>query len=169
MLRRERFFFGGGGLVVCSRGELGWGRRRRNRGGEGRQSGHILTFADGLTDKIIPSVSSSAILMINRARHYMEISVWIPRWFHWHFKWWIGHVTVQSCHFESLSDSVGKITRKNLHVSEPSFFLILNIQSIIPSVNTDRMCPSVYTGGMTDGKNFIGNCDLKLPAEVFLR
>jgi len=74
VLRRERFFFWGG-LVVCSRGELGWGRRRRNRGGEGRQSGHILTFADGLTDKIIPSVSSSAILMINRARHYMEISV----------------------------------------------------------------------------------------------
>jgi len=25
---------GGGGLVVCSRGELGWGRRMRNRGGE---------------------------------------------------------------------------------------------------------------------------------------
>jgi len=23
-----------GGLVVCSRGELGWGRRMRNRGGE---------------------------------------------------------------------------------------------------------------------------------------
>jgi hypothetical protein len=28
------FFFGGGGLVVCSRGELGWGKRMRNRGGE---------------------------------------------------------------------------------------------------------------------------------------
>jgi hypothetical protein len=29
---------------------LGLGRRRRNRGGEGRQSGHILTFPDGFTD-----------------------------------------------------------------------------------------------------------------------
>jgi hypothetical protein len=24
----------------------------------------------------------------------------------------------------------------------------------------------VYTGGMTDEKNFVGNCDLKLPTEV---
>jgi len=29
---------GEGGLVVCSWGELGLGRRRRNRGGEGQQS-----------------------------------------------------------------------------------------------------------------------------------
>jgi len=29
---------GGGGLVVCRWGELGLGRRRRNRGGEDRQS-----------------------------------------------------------------------------------------------------------------------------------
>jgi len=29
---------GGGGLVVCRWGELGLGRRRRNRGGEGRQN-----------------------------------------------------------------------------------------------------------------------------------
>jgi hypothetical protein len=64
-------------------------------------------------------------------------------------------------------NSIGKITRKNLHVSEPLFFKkILNILSIIPSINTDRMCPSVYTGGMTDGKNSVGNCDLKLPTKV---
>ena len=69
------FFFGGGGLVVCSRGELGWGRRRRNRGGESRQSGHILTFADGFTDSIILSVISSAILTANRARHCTKILV----------------------------------------------------------------------------------------------
>jgi len=56
-----------GGLVVCSRGELGWGRRRRNRGGKGRQSAHILTFADGLTDGCIPSVISSAILTVNKS------------------------------------------------------------------------------------------------------
>ena len=43
-------FGGEGGLVVCRWGELGLGRRRRNRGGEGRQRGHILTFSDGFTD-----------------------------------------------------------------------------------------------------------------------
>jgi len=41
----------GGGLVVCRWGELGLGRRRRNRGGQGRQRGHILTFSDGFTDE----------------------------------------------------------------------------------------------------------------------
>jgi hypothetical protein len=47
---RVFFVWGGGGLVVCRWGELGLGRRRRNRGGEGRQRGHILTFSDGFTD-----------------------------------------------------------------------------------------------------------------------
>ena len=65
--KREIFF--GGGLVVCSWGEMRWGRRRRNRGGEGRQRGDILTFADGFTDGIIPSAS----LKINRARHRTEL------------------------------------------------------------------------------------------------
>ena len=41
---------GGGGLVVCRWGELGLGRRRRNRRGDGRLRGHILTFSDGFTD-----------------------------------------------------------------------------------------------------------------------
>ena len=111
-----------GGVVVCSKGELEWGRKRRNRGGEGWQSGYILTFADRFTNRIIPSVILSAIPMVNRACHCTEISDWIPRWFHRHFKWWISHVNVRSCRFESLGDSVGKITRKNLHVSEPLFF-----------------------------------------------
>jgi hypothetical protein len=47
---RKIYFGGEGGLVVCKWGELGLGRRRRNRGGEGRQSFHILTFSDGFTD-----------------------------------------------------------------------------------------------------------------------
>jgi len=42
-------FRGEGGLVVCRWGELGLGRRRRNRGEEGWQRGHILTFSDGLS------------------------------------------------------------------------------------------------------------------------
>ena len=167
--RENCFYCLGGVLVVCGRGELWWGRRRRNRGGEGRQNGHILTFADGLTEGIIPSVSPSAILTVNKAHHCMEISVWIPRWFRRHFKRWIDHVTVRSWRFESLDDSVGKITHKNLHVSEPPFFLILNISSVISLVNTDQMCPSVNTGRMTDGKNSIGNCVLKLPTEVCRR
>jgi len=49
---REIFVWGGGGLVVCRWGELGLGRRRRNRGGEGWWSGHILTFTDGFPDGI---------------------------------------------------------------------------------------------------------------------
>jgi len=40
----------GGGLVVCRWGELGLGIRRRNRGGKGRQRGHILTFTDDFTN-----------------------------------------------------------------------------------------------------------------------
>jgi hypothetical protein len=43
-------FGGEGGLVVCRWGELGLGRKRRNRGGEGRKSVHILTFPDNFTD-----------------------------------------------------------------------------------------------------------------------
>jgi len=46
----REIFVEGGGLVVCRWGEFGLGRRRRNRRGEGRQSGHILTFLDGFTN-----------------------------------------------------------------------------------------------------------------------
>jgi len=47
------------------RGELGWGRRRRNKGGEGRQSGDVLTFTDGITDGLISLVMPSTILLVN--------------------------------------------------------------------------------------------------------
>jgi len=68
---REIFVWGGGGLVVCRWGELGLGRRRRNRGGEGRQRGHILT--------IIPSVRPSAILTKKSTRHHIDLPLIIPR------------------------------------------------------------------------------------------
>jgi hypothetical protein len=49
---REIFVWGEGELVVCRWGELRLGRRRRNKGGEGRWSGHILTFTDGFPNGI---------------------------------------------------------------------------------------------------------------------
>jgi hypothetical protein len=61
-----------------------------------------------------------------------------------------------------------KNTRNNLHVSEPLFFYILNIPSVISSVDTDESWPSVSTDEITDGLNSVGNGDLKLPiAELF--
>jgi len=57
------------------RGELRWGRRRGNKKGEGRQSGDIFNFTDGITDEISSSVTPSAILTVNRLHHYTEIPV----------------------------------------------------------------------------------------------
>jgi hypothetical protein len=114
VLRWGRFLFGG--LVVCRWGELGLERRRRNRGGEGRQRGHILTFSDGNTNgKSVgdsigdsdgnidtspyrsaisnPSVIPSEFQVVNRSRHRTDLPFLIPRWFHQNFKWWTGHVT----------------------------------------------------------------------------
>jgi hypothetical protein len=54
---------------------LGWGRRRRNRGGDNRQSCDILTFAEGIIDRLMLSMVSLAILMVNWLRHCTEISV----------------------------------------------------------------------------------------------
>jgi len=65
----------GGGCLQFGRGELGWGRRRRNIGGEGQQSGNIFTFADGITDGFILSVIPLAILTENWSRHCTEIRV----------------------------------------------------------------------------------------------
>jgi hypothetical protein len=49
-MRKIYFFFLGGEGGLGRWGELGLGRRRRNRGEEGRQSCDILTFSDGFTD-----------------------------------------------------------------------------------------------------------------------
>jgi hypothetical protein len=56
-------------------------------------------------------------------------------------------------------------TRNNLHISEPPFFLILNISSVV----TDGHNLSVYAHDLTDGLNSVGNGDLKLPTELFRR
>jgi hypothetical protein len=46
----RKIYIGGGEGGLGRWGELGLGRRRRNGGGEGRQSCHILTFSDGFTN-----------------------------------------------------------------------------------------------------------------------
>jgi hypothetical protein len=64
-----------GGWLQFGRGEVGRGRRRRNRGRECRQSGYILAFTDGITDGTFPSVKLSVIPPVNVPCHYTEISV----------------------------------------------------------------------------------------------
>jgi len=64
-VEKRGIFFLGDGCLQFGRGELGWGRRSRNRGGEGRQSGDILTFADGIPDGLFLSAIPSANLMVN--------------------------------------------------------------------------------------------------------
>jgi hypothetical protein len=139
-----------GGLVVCRWGELGLGRRRRNRGGEGRQRGHILTYSNGFTDGFFvgdfvgysnkkidtspygfaisnPSVILSTFQAVNRSCHRMDLPFRIPQWFRRHFKRRTSHVTVQGCHFESFSDSVGKNNPAKTSTSATRFFLIRNV------------------------------------------
>jgi hypothetical protein len=53
----------------------GWGRTRRNRGGEGRQRGDILTFTDEITDIIFSYMIPMAILPVKWTRHCMKIPV----------------------------------------------------------------------------------------------
>jgi len=77
---REIFFLRGeGGLVVCRWGELGLGRRRRNMGGEGRQSCQILTFSTVSPPTETPSVITSVILMETSTRHRTDLPFQIPR------------------------------------------------------------------------------------------
>ena len=139
-------FGGEGGLVICKWGDLGLGRRRRNGGGKCRQGGHIFTFSDGLTDGITLSVNPSLIVTGNRhvtARtcFFKSLGDFIGI-----FRRCTCHVTrtdlafksigdsigifysepvtspVRVPGFESVSDSVGKITRQNLRLRYPPFF-----------------------------------------------
>jgi hypothetical protein len=66
---------GMGGWLQFGRGEVGWGRRRRNRGRECRQNGYILAFTDGITDGHVLLVYQSVIPPVNVPRHFMEILV----------------------------------------------------------------------------------------------
>ena len=64
-----------GGCLQFGRGELGWGRKRRNRGGESLKSVDILVFTNGITDRHVMSVYPSIILTVNEPRHYMKIPI----------------------------------------------------------------------------------------------
>ena len=75
MLIKKRGRVGMGGWLQFGRGELGWGRRRRNRGGESWQSVDILAFTDGITDETFPSVYPSVSPSVTVSRHCMEIPV----------------------------------------------------------------------------------------------
>ena len=103
-------FWGEGGLVICRWRGLGLGRRR-NGGGECRQSGHIFTFADGLTDGFIPSVNTlakpSVILTGNR------------------------HVTAKTCFS---NPSVISLVFFTLHRSCHPYESDISNPSVIPSV-----------------------------------
>jgi len=55
------------------RGELGWGKRRRNRGRECRQSGYIVAFTDRITDETFSSVYPSVSPPVTVPRHCIEI------------------------------------------------------------------------------------------------
>ena len=66
---------GMGGWLQFGRGEMGWGRRRRNRGRESRQSGYILAFTDGITNKNVMSVIPSVSPSVTMSRHCMKILV----------------------------------------------------------------------------------------------
>jgi hypothetical protein len=54
---------------------VGWGRRRRNRGREWRQSRYIMAFTNGITDGTFLSVYPSVIPPVKMSRHCMDIPV----------------------------------------------------------------------------------------------
>jgi len=60
-------------------------------------------------------------------------------------------------------------TPNNLHVSEPPFFKILNIPSVISSVYTDGFWSSVVIDEIIDEVKAVGNGDPKLPIKLFRR
>jgi len=78
VLRSEGCFGGG---VICSLGGESLfrcrdgGRRRRNRGEEGRRRGDILRFTDGIINENISSVIASTILPVKGTHHCTKIPV----------------------------------------------------------------------------------------------
>ena len=146
-----------------------WGRRVS-------AGGHIFTFFDGPTDEITPSVNTSVnpSLIVTGHRHVTARTCFFKSLDDSVGIFWrcTCHVTrtdlvfkfigdsfgsfdgepvtspVRVPDFESVSDSVGKITRQQV----PTLFsLILTFPSVIRSVIPDGLFLSVITYRITDG------------------
>ena len=137
VLRWGRFlFWGEGELVICRWGGLGLGRRRRNGGGECRQSGHIFTFADGFIPSVNTSVKPSVILMGNR------------------------HVTARTCYSNpSVIPSVFLMVHRSRHrsgsgISNPSVILsvLLTMNRSHHAYGSPLFRPSVIPSGKSPAK-----------------
>ena len=141
--KRKIFFW----VVVCSLGGESWDEEEEGEIGEERV-GRVVIYS------LLPMESPTDSFC---------------RWFCQQFWRWIDHVIVRRSRFESLGNSIGKIACKKFHVSEPFFFFILNIPSVISSVYTDRSISLVYTDWITDGTVSVGNYHRNLPTELFCR
>ena len=165
---REIFVWEGGGAGCLQMGRVEIGRRRRNRGGEGRQSGHILTFPDGFTDGT--SIGEPSVILTEQSTcHRTDLPFQIPRWFRRQFKRRTVHVAVRAVFLNPSVIPSEKITCQNLHVATRLFFTTDTISSVIQSVTTDGNLSSVVTDWITNRIVSVGNFDLKLPINIFHR
>jgi hypothetical protein len=103
--------------------------------------GHILNITNGFIDGIILMVTLLAIL----SRHYIV------------------------CLFESHCNSVSNGVCKNLHVIVLFGFFILSIMTGISSVYTDDIFLSVFTDGVSNGKNSVDKDHRKISMENIYR
>jgi len=106
---------------------LGWGERRRNRRGEGRQSSDLLTLTEGIADRILLLVISSSV---GDSLGNFD-----------------GELVMSLYGDSSLNPSVISLVKlpPKAATSSNCFFLILYISFVIQSVYTDNISPSVYT------------------------
>jgi len=119
---------------------------KTSRNNQNTDAGCLQMGRVGIRKKKEGRRESAELTYINfyRRFHWRNIRRWLRRWFWRKHR----HVTVRICHFKSLGESVGnlngepvtslyglsfwirrwfrrkKITRQNLHVSDPPFFLI---------------------------------------------
>jgi hypothetical protein len=129
-----------GGWLQFGRGEVGWGRRRRNRGREEKR------------------VSVEAVYTgVYRRHHRRKYSVGKP----------VGDFTgvcdtsLLGC--PGLNPSVFSLvnsSEKNPHHPAVAFSKKISHPSAMPLVYTDRIIPSVYTGGIVDDVFLSANSDM---------
>jgi hypothetical protein len=120
-VKKRGFFFWG--VVVCSLGGESWDRKKEVDIGEERV-GRVVIYS---------------LLLMESPTDFL------CRWFRRQFRWWIGHITAWRSWFESLGDSVGKLSTKTSTSANRLFFFIifLNMSSVIPSVYTDWLTDGI--------------------------